>query len=115
MKRILLLLILVIGLGTWMNHSAAQGVSVAKPVQPTDKITTVFFDNGSSDIIVNNLVEGRFLVQVFNLTGTEIIRQDSLQSTNVRIPGSKLRNGVYLVRITPTPSQSSATYKIVVR
>jgi hypothetical protein len=97
------------------SNSNGQNLLVNKSPTTSENSTTVFFDNLSSEIIIKNFVEGKYLVQVFNLTGTEIIRHDSLRTNMARIPALNLRNGVYLVRITPTINQASATFKIVVR
>ena len=97
------------------NNSKAQSIVVDKPTESTENVTAVFFDKLNAEIIVRNFVEGKYLVQVFNLTGTEIIRHDSLRNNIARIPAVSLRNGVYLVRVTPTINQASTTFKIVVR
>lgn len=101
--------------GSSLNDSKGQTMASGKTTSTSEKVTKVLFDSSNFEIIVNNPVDGNYLVQVFNLTGSEIIRHDVLLSSSARIPASKLRNGVYIVRITPTPNQPSATFKIMVR
>ena len=115
MKTYLRLLIIIVCGFLSFNSSKAQNLVVDKSVQTVENETAVFFDKFNSEIIIKNIVEGKYLVQVFNLTGTEIIRHDSLATNTTRISATTLRNGVYLVRVTPTINQASATFKIVVR
>lgn len=103
----------------FLNHSGsnAQTLTSGKSDQmKTDSTnTSVFYQKSSLELIVKNEVQGKYLVQVFNLTGTEVLRHETINTTTVKIPATKLKNGVYLVRVAPVPNQPSATFKIMVK
>lgn len=113
--RLLLFVLFILVLNR--QGSEAQTVAGSKSNQEKSETTqsSVFFQNSTQELIVKNEVQGKYLVQVFNLTGTEVIRHDVMNASMVKIPATKLKNGVYLVRISPVPNQPSATFKIMVK
>lgn len=114
MSILRLLIMLIIFAGLSLSDSKAQSTA-GKQEQPSEKATSVYYNNASLELIITNPFDGNYLVQVFNLTGTEVLRQDVLKTSMARVPASKLKNGVYLVRITPVLNQPSATFKIMVK
>ncbi len=115
MKIHRLLLIFICAFGLSLNDSNAQGFASTKDTLPSEKVASVFFDSSSLELVIKNSVDANYLVQVFNMTGTEIFRHQVLKTPLARIRASQLHNGVYLVRITPVPNQPFATFKIMVR
>jgi hypothetical protein len=92
-----------------INSVSAQDI-------PLKASATAVFDNSSGELVVTNLVESEYLIQVFDLTGQEVARREVASgNTKVRISSSQFRRGVYLVRVTPASNAPSVTVKIMMR
>ncbi len=115
MKNLLFILVIAfINLPLTLSGQAFAGNN--KVNSTNEKSVIVYFDGASNEIVVNNPLESnKYLVQVFNLTGSEVVKYESIQNNIAKIPTALFRNGVYLVRVSPTPNQPSATFKIMVR
>lgn len=100
-----------------LNLNGSSVESLAKSVNTQDIVeeTRLFYDSSNHEIVINNSFDGNYIVQVFNLTGTEVLRKEVLKSTSTHIAASQLRNGVYLVRVSPVKNKPSATFKIMVK
>lgn len=111
------LLFVIVNIISCLNLYGSSGQYVANSINTQDIVeeTRLFYDSSNHEIVINNSFDGNYIVQVFNLTGTEVLRKDVLKSTNTHIAASQLRNGVYLVRVSPVKNQPSATFKIMVK
>ncbi len=81
-----------------------------------EKAVLVYVDGSTGDLVVTNHVNASYKIQLFDLTGKEVIKvvQDPETPTR-RIQTSQLRKGVYLVRVTPAPNAPSVTLKVMIR
>ncbi|ASB50243.1 T9SS type A sorting domain-containing protein [Alkalitalea saponilacus] len=97
-----------------LSANKAAGITFDSNEEPVVKTSVSV--NSSGDIIVNNPGEKTYTIQVFDLTGKEILRREVISETGVQtLSSSSLRRGVYLVRVTPASNAPSATIKIMIR
>ena len=81
-----------------------------------EKELTVFVDRSTGEIIVNNPATTNYEIQLFDLTGKEVLRSSNNQETSTtRIQTSQLRKGIYLVRVIPVNGASPITVKVMIR
>jgi len=74
----------------------------------------VFTDSYTGELVMQNPIEGAWQVQLFDLTGKEVFKQQIEEGTMVyRMDRSALRKGIYLLRFTPAPGVEAATIKVM--
>ncbi len=81
-----------------------------------EKTVVAYVDGSTGDLVVTNHVNASYEIQLFDLTGKEVIKvvQDPETPTR-RIQTSQLRKGIYLVRVTPASNAPSVTLKVMIR
>ncbi len=76
--------------------------------------TTIFTDSQSNEIVISNPINKNFIVQIFDLTGNELFKQEFPSNNNIiRISSNQLKPGIYLIKVTPAVSAPSVTAKII--
>ncbi|TCO08719.1 T9SS type A sorting domain-containing protein [Natronoflexus pectinivorans] len=97
-----------------LSANKVTGATFDFSEEPAVKTTVSVNTNG--DIVVNNPDEENYTIQVFDLTGKEILRREVISEIGAQtLSSSSLRRGVYLVRVTPASNAPSATIKIMIR
>ncbi len=88
--------------------------SNTKSKAETNIQTTIFTDSQSNEIVISNPVNKSFIVQIFDLTGNEVFKQEFSSNNNIiRISSIQLKPGIYLIKVTPAVSAPSVTAKII--
>lgn len=81
-----------------------------------EKAVIVYVDGTTGDLVVTNAVMTSYEVQLFDLTGKEVLKTvQEAETPTCRIQTSQLRKGIYLVRVTPAPNAPSVTLKVMIR
>lgn len=106
--RSIVLVILLVLAGSYTFTSATE--------TSEEKAVIVFVDGSTGELVVTNQVNSSYEIQLFDLTGKEVLKvvQDHETPTR-RIQTSQLRKGIYLVRVSPTPDAPSVTLKVMIR
>lgn len=79
-----------------------------------EKQVKVFTDPYTGELVMQNPIEGAWQVQLFDLTGREVLNQKVAEGTTIyRMDRSALRKGIYLFRFTPAPGGEAATIKVM--
>jgi hypothetical protein len=81
-----------------------------------EKAVIVYVDATTTDLVVTNPVKTAYEIQLFDLTGKEVVRVvQEPETPTCRIQTSQLCKGIYLVRVTPAPNVPSVTLKVMIR
>lgn len=106
--RSIVLVLLLISTGGYAMALSAEAID--------EKAVVVFVDSSTGDLVITNHVNGFYEIQLFDLTGKEVLKVVQEPETPTRrIQTSQLRKGIYLVRVSPAPDAPSVTLKVMIR
>lgn len=106
------LLFFCVLLGLWVFF--APYVQAGNSIEENQVKVKVFTDTYTGELVMQNPIEGAWQVQLFDLTGREVLNQKVTAGTTIyRMDRSALRKGIYLFRFTPAPGSEAATIKVM--
>jgi hypothetical protein len=90
--------------------------SVFSAENTEEKNLEVYVDESSGQLVVTNKVDSNYTIQLFDLTGKEVMKLvQRRENPTRRIETSQLQRGIYLVRVIPAKSAPSITVKVMIR